>query len=84
MHFVVAGRTDGRKTGWALQSRFIRATAIDLFAIRSRAIFQLSLVLLKVCMEYCLEEIAESLRWKEATNEWDGNWNVAGCFIPNA
>jgi hypothetical protein len=45
MWFFVTGRTDGQKTGWALQSGFIRSTAIDLFAIWSRAILQVSLML---------------------------------------
>jgi hypothetical protein len=81
MRFFVAGRTDGQKTGWALQSHFIRATAINLFTIRSRAVLQFLLVLLKICMKRSLDKIAECLRWEEATNKWDGNRNVAGCFI---
>ena len=84
MRFFVAGRTDGRKTGRALQGRFICATTVDLFAIRSRTILQLVLVLLKIFMKCGLDEILESLGRKESTNEWNSNWNITSRFIANA
>jgi hypothetical protein len=84
MCFFVAGRTNGRKTGRALQGRFVCATAIDLFAVRSCAILQLLLVLLEIFMKCGFDEILEGLGRKEATNEWDGNWNIASRFISNA
>jgi len=34
-------------------------------------------------MKCGLDEIIEGLGRKEATNEWDGDWNIASRFISN-
>jgi hypothetical protein len=41
-------------------------------------------MLLKIFMKRSLDEILEGSVRKEATNEWDSNWNIASRFIPNA
>ena len=35
-------------------------------------------------MKCGFDKILKSLGWKETTNEWDSNWNIASRFISNA
>jgi hypothetical protein len=59
MCFLIAHWAYSRKTGRAFQQGLVRTAAVDLLAIRCRAVLQLLRMLFKVCHERGFDEVLE-------------------------